>query len=166
MCEKESLPGDYAAEAVAEVARFLGKLISRLPLSDQGKRDVWGFVSDLAEAEDEDDIKYIIGAIKEVFEGPKGRATKQVVEVSEPRSEGYQKWVSWISARVKEERKLAGLTQEKLAEKSGLPQSHISRIENGKHSPSHATLEKIAVALGKPLTVFDPSAPDDVSGAA
>lgn len=164
-CEKESLPGDYGAEAVAEVARFLGKIISRLPVSEQGKRDIWGFVADLSEAKDEDDILYIVRAIKEVLEGPNGGVTRHTVETAEPKSEGYRKWVSWISARVLEKRKLAGLTQEQLAEKSGLPQSHISRIETGKHSPSHATLEKIAKALNKPMTVFDPSAPEDASAA-
>jgi transcriptional regulator with XRE-family HTH domain len=56
--------------------------------------------------------------------------------------------VRWHPAR-------AQLTQEQLAAKSGLPQSHISRIENAKHSPSLATLQKIAAALGVPVERFD-----------
>ncbi len=68
-----------------------------------------------------------------------------------------EKWKGFISARIREHRKLASLTQEDLAEKTGLPQSHISRIENGKHSPSHMTLEKIAAALSIPVSKLDPT---------
>ena len=50
------------------------------------------------------------------------------------------------------------VTQEQLAAKAGLPQSHISRLEGAKHSPSRATLEKIAAALEVPLSCLDPSA--------
>jgi transcriptional regulator with XRE-family HTH domain len=59
---------------------------------------------------------------------------------------------------IKELQLKAGWTQEQLAAESGLPQSHISRLEAGKHSPSRATLEKIAKALGVDVAVFDPSA--------
>jgi hypothetical protein len=158
---KMSVPGDYGAEAVPQVASFLGQLIARLPLSAQGKRDIWAFVADLSEAETEDDVAYILAAIKEVLQGPQGGVTKHAFEKSEKKSEGYQKWVAWISSRVRAERNAAGLTQDQLAEKSGLPQSHISRIENARHSPSHATLGKIAAALSKPLKVFDPSTPEE-----
>jgi hypothetical protein len=43
-------------------------------------------------------------------------------------------------------------------EKSGLPQSHISRLERARHRPSRATVEKIARALGRLVSDFDPSA--------
>ncbi|AMV18279.1 helix-turn-helix domain-containing protein [Planctomyces sp. SH-PL14] len=69
------------------------------------------------------------------------------------------KWTGFVCERVKQARVNAGLTQEQLAEKAGLPQSHVSRIERGKHSPTQMTLQKIADALGVPLAQFDPSAP-------
>ena len=68
-----------------------------------------------------------------------------------------QKWLAWISGRIKQAREDANLTQEALSSSSGLPQSHISRLENGVHSPSSITLEKIAKATGKPMTYFDPN---------
>ena len=68
-----------------------------------------------------------------------------------------QKWLAWISGRLKQAREDANLTQEALASSTGLPQSHISRLENGVHSPSSATLEKIANATGKPVAYFDPN---------
>jgi transcriptional regulator with XRE-family HTH domain len=60
--------------------------------------------------------------------------------------------------RIKDLRVNAHLTQEELAELSGLPQSHISRLESGKHSPSRITLEKLAQALNVGVEAFDLSA--------
>ena len=45
------------------------------------------------------------------------------------------------------------LTQKELAEKSGVRQSNISRIEKGQAVPSLVTLDKIAKALGKEVQV-------------
>lgn len=45
------------------------------------------------------------------------------------------------------------LTQKQLAERSGVPQANISKIENGNYKPSVATLNKIADGLGKRLVV-------------
>ena len=45
------------------------------------------------------------------------------------------------------------LTQQQLAEKTGLRQSNISRIENGTCVPSIQTLELIAKGLGKTLKI-------------
>ena len=52
------------------------------------------------------------------------------------------------------------LTQAELAEKSGVSQSTIAQIENGKKDPSISTLKKIAVALDVHLAVL--FATDDV----
>jgi DNA-binding XRE family transcriptional regulator len=46
-------------------------------------------------------------------------------------------------------RKSAGLTQQQLAKRAGIPQETLSRIESGKHSPTLKTLKKIDRALGK-----------------
>lgn len=72
-------------------------------------------------------------------------------------AEPLQSWLHFVSVKIRRARTDAGLTQAELAEKSGLPQSHISRLENGQHSPSAKTLEKIADALGLAMTEFDPS---------
>ena len=45
------------------------------------------------------------------------------------------------------------LTQQQLAEKAGLGQASLSRIETGKVSPDIATLQKIAAAVGKKLVL-------------
>ena len=45
------------------------------------------------------------------------------------------------------------LTQKELAEKTGIRQSNISRIENGNCSPTIATLQQIADGIGKTLHI-------------
>jgi DNA-binding XRE family transcriptional regulator len=45
------------------------------------------------------------------------------------------------------------ITQAELAEKSGIRQSNISRIENGSCSPTVHTLKQIAKGLGRELHV-------------
>lgn len=54
-------------------------------------------------------------------------------------------------------RKEAGLTQAEVAERMGIAQSSLARIESSlgsrKHSPSLATLRRYAEACGKKLTI-------------
>jgi len=53
-----------------------------------------------------------------------------------------------IAARMEQ-----NLTQKELAEKTGIRQSNISRIENGNCSPTVATLQQIANGIGKTLHI-------------
>ena len=55
---------------------------------------------------------------------------------------------STIGARVKERRKVLGITQERLAELSGLSTNFIATIEIGQKTPSLETLAKLSRALG------------------
>ena len=55
---------------------------------------------------------------------------------------------SMIDARLE-----AGMTQKQLSEKTGINQSNLSRIERGTGNPSVATLERIASALGKKVSI-------------
>ena len=50
-------------------------------------------------------------------------------------------------------RNAADLTQKQLAQRSGVSQANISKIENGNYHPSLSTLKRIAGALGKRLVV-------------
>lgn len=53
-----------------------------------------------------------------------------------------------IEARTKQ-----NMTQKELAERSGIRQSNISRIEKGTSSPNISTLQKLAEGLGMNLQV-------------
>jgi len=45
------------------------------------------------------------------------------------------------------------LTQKELAQKTGIRQSNISRIESGTCSPTVATLQQLATGMGKTLFI-------------
>lgn len=47
----------------------------------------------------------------------------------------------------------SNMTQKELAEKTGIRQSNISRIESGTCSPTIETLSRIAAGLGKRLKI-------------
>ena len=72
-------------------------------------------------------------------------------------SASLQNWIAFISKKIRDAREGAGLTQMQLAKKSGLLQGQISRLEQGQHSPTAKTLEKIAHATGRDVGFFDPS---------
>ena len=57
-----------------------------------------------------------------------------------------------VGRRVRELRVRRGLVIEDLARKSGLSKPYISQVETGKASPSLQTVQKLAQALGVPLT--------------
>ena len=50
-------------------------------------------------------------------------------------------------------RKNAGLTQKELAEKTGITQGDISKMENGNGNPSLKTLQRLAEGMGMILKV-------------
>lgn len=56
-----------------------------------------------------------------------------------------------LGRRIKELRKNAGLTQEKLAEMINIETTSLSGIESGRHFPSLPTIEKIANSLNVEL---------------
>lgn len=71
--------------------------------------------------------------------------------------DGLQRRMDHVGSRIKKAREEKNLTQVELAKLSGLPQSHICRLEAGVHSPSMKTQEKIARALGVAVGDLDPS---------
>lgn len=61
-----------------------------------------------------------------------------------------------LGKNIAEARKKSGKTQAEIAEKVGIDTVSLSRIERGTVNPSIATLERIADALGEPLSrLFD-----------
>ncbi|MGK6353418.1 helix-turn-helix domain-containing protein [Parapedobacter sp. DT-150] len=59
-----------------------------------------------------------------------------------------------IGYRIKELRKEAGLTQEKLAFESTVDKTYVNEVENGKRNISIVNLEKIIKALGVSIKDF------------
>lgn len=59
-----------------------------------------------------------------------------------------------IGNSIKSVRSQRGLSQVELAQKTGLAQNVISRIERDVHKPNDETLKKVSEALGVPEDVF------------
>ena len=56
-------------------------------------------------------------------------------------------------------RKASGLTQKQLAEKTGIAQADISKLENGNANPSLRTLQRLAEGMGMHIRLeFVPNA--------
>jgi len=58
-----------------------------------------------------------------------------------------------VGERIARRREQLGLTQQQVAERAGVRQAEISRIERGKANPTQTTLEKIAAALDAQLVL-------------
>lgn len=58
-----------------------------------------------------------------------------------------------VSGQMEELRLKKHLTQKQLADKARIPQQEISKIEKGERNITLETLEKIAVGLGRRVTV-------------
>ena len=123
-------------------------LIDRIANLDQEtKDDLMAVFMEIAHCDDSEELDEIRNTMRELLYpqlagdlifGSAGDA-KQTKEL--------RKWSENIGARIKALREEKGMSQMELAEKCGLAQSHISRLENGTHSPSRKTVETLANAL-------------------
>ena len=58
-----------------------------------------------------------------------------------------------LAGQLIQARRARNLTQAQLAEKVGLKQTAIARLESGQSNPSYKTLSRVARALGKNLSL-------------
>lgn len=137
----------------------LGILVERIQsLPQEDRDDLYELMKELPKAEGCEELNGIVTTMEEILDQEPIRLEKMDQSDEFQAGAGLRKWIDFVSARIKDFRAKAGLTQDELARLSGLPQSHISRLESGKHSPSRLTLEKLAKALNVGVEVFDPSA--------
>jgi DNA-binding XRE family transcriptional regulator len=62
--------------------------------------------------------------------------------------------LAYEGRQVRRLRQQAGLTQATLAERAGLARPNLARVEAGRYRPSLETLERIARALGQPVSIL------------
>ena len=79
------------------------------------------------------------------------RRKKRDSRLSRTFEEGYQ--VFLIGARLQAEREKAGVTQSELARRIGTTKTAISRLENGGRDIRLSTVERIAHALGRVVSI-------------
>jgi DNA-binding XRE family transcriptional regulator len=148
--------GMLGYEAVTMALAIIADRIRGLPTED--RVELYALMKELLGAATCEDSNAAMVAIREVLDQSTVRLSRMDQGEKSLPGDGLQKWIDYASKKIRELRDRAGMTQDELAAKSGLPQSHISRLESGKHSPSRVTLEKIAAALGLSVSEFDPSA--------
>jgi DNA-binding XRE family transcriptional regulator len=148
---------DFSPHAFGLDDIAMAYLIDRMmKLPKDAASDLASLGEDIAKCKDQDTYIGILETMKEIiFPELIGKVRYGSAGSPEP-TEKYQKYKDFIGGKIEELRKNAGMTQEALAEKSGLTQSHVSRLELGQHSPSRKTLEKIALALEVDVNVLDP----------
>ena len=78
----------------------------------------------------------------ELLKDPEVRAEYEAIQPE------YEVIRALIGARIAQ-----NMTQAQLAEKSGIRQSNISRIESGSCSPTVSTLQQLAEGMGKKLHI-------------
>lgn len=79
---------------------------------------------------------------EELLKDPEVRAEYEALKPE------YEVIRALVGARIEQ-----NLTQKQLAERSGIRQSNISRIENGTCSPTVETLQQLANGMGKKLHI-------------
>lgn len=148
----EQLPDD--AQAVVMAIAILSSRISRLPKSDRD--DLFDLLLAMKNTDDPEETASIRRAMNEILtQAPLTLVGFPLVE-KRPLSGGLESWAKVVGKKIRELRDAAGMNQTQLAEKAGLTQSHISRLENAEHSATNFTLEKIAKALGVTVGDLDP----------
>lgn len=139
---------DQLPVEVKSVILAFSVLIDRISsLSKADRNDLFSLVQALQGESDKEEIKNIVKAMEEIL-AQFPLSTEKLTFPSSGQLKGNRKaWAEHIGKKIRILRENAGLTQIELAQKSGLPQSHISRIENAEYSPTNFTLERIAKAL-------------------
>lgn len=158
---QNKLPAVFAAVVQKVVAEVQG-----LPPAE--RLDVFDLLLDLAARLPGvlDDPNKLQAAVTETFtaigdtiHGRHGSVkTEVLIRAGDVEEDVASDWARYVGDKVVKLREKRELSQVQLAERSGLPQSHISRIERGKLSPSRKTVEKLALGLGVELRDLDPSA--------
>lgn len=80
-------------------------------------------------------------------------AEEAVQEDARARVDAYRQKVG---EQIRQRRESLGMTQEELADRAGIPQSHVSRLECGRHAPTHLTMQRVAAALDTTSAQLDP----------
>lgn len=144
---------DVRDNSFALAIAVLRERICRLSKADQD--DLYQLIPDILCGDDEA-RQSAQRAVNEILDG--AQATIRSMRMDQEIPSELSGWTNYVAWKLKEARTEAGLTQQQLSEKSGIPQSHISRLEAGQHSANAKTIEKLAAALKKSASYFDPSA--------
>ena len=88
-------------------------------------------------------------------------ATRINDERSKDAGKALERQRTYVGEQIRKWRQRVKMSQEELANKAGIPQSHVCRLETGKHAPTYVTIEKLAQALGVKPSQLDPGFDDE-----
>ena len=125
-------------------------------LNKDDRSDMIELIGCLAQSSDPEERQEIHTAMIEILAGKETATVPLPLDATPVLS----KWAEHVGVKIRTLRTTAGMTQQQLAEKAGLQQSHISRIESAEYSPTHMTLSKIAKALDVDVGTIDPCVPE------
>ncbi|HZZ29329.1 MAG TPA: helix-turn-helix transcriptional regulator [Pirellulales bacterium] len=153
-----------AVRAYKQALRRVGKWLESLPKETANDLcDLFQMYAKAKEDGDEEELEKVNQAIREILlpdslkDGVNAKFFDEQPNVR-ARLDAYR---AKVGLEIKKRREKLRMTQAELAEKAGIPQSHVSRLECGKHVPTHITMEKIARALKTKPSRLDPGFIDD-----
>jgi len=123
-------------------------------LSKADRSDLFELLTEWGKETDPDERANVQDAMLEIIAAEPITATPLDLDPSASLSTEFAKF---FGRKVKQLREKAGLSQQQLAETIGIPQSYVSRIENGEHAPTFKTRAKFAGAFGVETRELDPT---------
>jgi len=145
-------------KAIALALAVIVERIQSLPKPDRD--DLFELIQGLRKRNTDEEVEDIVNTMEEILAQSPARIGDLGLARQSKTTEGLKKWKQFVASNLRKLRQKAGLTQIELAEKANLPQSHVSRLESAQYSATHATIQKLAKALGVPASTLDPSAED------
>ena len=138
-----------------EQRQVLDRFLSLRPAKQERILELCKFYSDSG---DETERAEILAVLAEcLFRNPDSVSAEPIGAGDTPGGrEALGKHRSYVGEQIRKYRHARKMSQQVLAEKAGLPQSHISRLETGQHAPTYLTIEKVAAALGVKPSMLDP----------
>jgi ribosome-binding protein aMBF1 (putative translation factor) len=130
--------------------------ILKMPRARQQR--IFRLVEACRTASSEGEEAEIVAALSEVVFGEAKDYTASELGSDDTRKgkDALARHRQYVGAQIRKFRQKLKMSQEELAAKAGLPQTHISRLENGLHAPTYLTIEKLAGALRVKQSQLDP----------
>lgn len=149
------------AEAGDSVSSVVQQRLKKMP--PEVVESVLELVKCLREEEGDEAREHISRTLLEIIFPESIRSIRLPVGEADER-EARQKLNDYrkkVGEQIRRRREEMEMTQDQLADATGLSQSHVCRLEVGKHAPTYATMERIAKALNTSPDQLDPGFPDE-----
>ncbi len=150
-------------QELSRVLMLISQIREKLPARKRRTLDVfldkWLELAKV-DHQDEDQRETMEAVVEGIVEIVSGADVSTVPSLVDPNSEEVKKakaWFAKLGTAIRKRRLEKKMTQKALAEKIGLSQGALSRIERGQLAPTHLTVQRIAQALGVKPNDIDPS---------